>query len=143
MTSVDLDLLQERYAALLRKLPSRASAPAYQSRLRTRRTDNGDAHVEIVDGAFNYVVTERGSELHRRVAKDDDELLYWLLDDVTWGISHRSRVPFLSRLFRKDPRRHRFALHVELLERLDPAWAERRERHYAELLERYPFRDKA
>ncbi|MFY2762564.1 Imm63 family immunity protein [Arenimonas sp. MALMAid1274] len=143
MNATGLDQLQSRYSALLLLLPTAGAVPHYQSRLPTRPTNNGDAHVERLDGALHYVVTERGAELHRRVARDEDELLYWLMENVTWSLSNRMRQPWLSRLLGRDPRRHRFATHVKLLETLDPSWADRRRRHHAELLERYPFRDRS
>lgn len=133
--------LEARYDALLRLLPDKPVAH-FQHRLQTRPTHNGDAHVDVVDGVFNYVVTERGAELHRRVAKDEDELLYWLMDDVTSSISWRRKPSLLHRLLGRDPRRRKFATHVRLLERVNPAWALRTQAHYDDVLRRYPYRDR-
>ncbi len=135
-----LDDLQTQYERLLQRLLPRVPVSPFHRCVQTRPTHNGDAHVEVVDGGRHYVITERGSELHRRVASDHDELLHWLLDDVTAAISWRSRVPFLHRLLRRDTRRHRFDLHVHLLEKVNPAWAARKGTHYAEVLSRYPYR---
>jgi hypothetical protein len=135
--------LQKQYEHLLQRLLPRVPVSVFHQHIQTRPTNNGDAHIEIVDGTFNYVVTERGAELHRRVASDSDELLYWLFDDVTASISYRAKPSFVHRLFRKDPRRQRFNKHLELLERVNPACAARKRTHYAEVLERYPYRDKS
>jgi hypothetical protein len=134
--------LQTRYAALLLRLrPDKPVSPVHD-RIRTAPTHNGDAHVEVVDGMLHYVVTERGAELQRRVATDEDELLYWLMDDVTSSISWRRKASLLQRLLGRDPRRRKFAIHVRLLERVNPAWAARKKAHYEELLRRYPYRDR-
>lgn len=135
------DGLRERYEALLQRLP-RPRSP-FHAGLPTRPTHNGDAHVEIVDGRLEYVVTERGAELQRRVAQDADELLYWLFDDVTATLAWHERSSWWARLRGHDPRRRKFRAQVALLARLDPAWAERKRRHHAEVLARHPFRDSA
>ena len=87
--------------------------------------------------------TERGAELHRRTAADVDELLYWLLVDAIGALVHRARPPLLARWRRRDPRRDRFALHLDLLARLDPAWARRKREYFDGVLARHPFRDGA
>lgn len=133
--------LQARHAALLQRLLPQTPVSPFHTHIQTRATHNGDAHVEEVEGRWNYVITERGAELHRRVATNDDELLYWLMDDVTASIAYRRRPSLLQRLLGRDPRREKFATHVRLLQRLDPAWAAAKDAHYAAVLRQYPFRD--
>ena len=134
--------LQLRYDALLQRLLPHTPVSHVHHRMQTHPTHNGDAHVEVVDGLFHYVVTERGAELHRRTAKDDDELLYWLMDDVTASISDRQRPSWLQRLLGRDPRRRKFATHVRLLERVHAPWAARKKAHYDGIVRQYPFRDR-
>lgn len=139
MGSPDFSGLRERYKSLLQRL---RHPPRYMSQheISTHRLDEGSPHVEWVDGHYEYVVTERGRELQRRTAADEDELLYWLISDVTTEVaSHLTRHgPDWGR----DPRRRRFARDVELLTRLNPAWGERKKAEYDVLLRRYPFRDR-
>jgi hypothetical protein len=135
--------LQKRYEHLLQKLSPLVPASVFHQHIQTRPTNNGDAHVEVVGGMLHYVITERGTELRRRIASDSEELLYWLIDDVTSSISYKFNAPLLHRLLRKDPRHQRFKKHLELLERVNPAWAERKKIYYAEVLGRYPYMDKA
>jgi hypothetical protein len=137
-SSHDFSHLQERYKRLLQRLGHK---PRYmfQHEIHTHRLDEGSPHVEWVDGHYEYVVTERGRELQRRRAPDEDELLYWMISDVTAAIaSHQARRGFWGR----DPRRKWFARDVELLTRLDPVWGERKKAEYNVLLRRYPFRDR-
>lgn len=59
-----LSLLQEQYELLLSKLLPHTPTSVFHTKIQTSPTNNGDAHVEVVDGNLNYVVTERGCELH-------------------------------------------------------------------------------
>jgi len=138
-----LSLLQEQYELLLSKRLPYTPTSVFHTKIQTRPTNNGDAHVEVVDGNLNYVVTERGREPHRRVASSSDELLYWMIDDVIESITHKLRPSFSFLLSRKDPRRHRFATHIKLLENVCPEWARRKKDHYSEMLLRHPYRDEA
>lgn len=133
--------LQQQYDALLRALLPDRPAYMFHHQLQTRPTHDGSAHVESVSGAWHYVVTERGSELTRRIASDSDELLFWLMSDVTREIASRSSQPLLQQLLGRDRRRHRFATHIKLLRKLRPGWAERRQADYADVLLRNPYRD--
>ena len=135
--------LRQQYEFLLGKLSPHRPASVFHQRIQMHPTHNGDAHVEIVDGDLNYVITERGCELHRRVATSSDQLLYWLIDDVTASIAYKLRPSLLFRLSRKDPRRHKFATHIKLLAKVRPEWADRKKEYYSEMLLRYPYRDKA
>jgi hypothetical protein len=110
-----------------------------QRSVQTIRTDDGSPHVEFVDGKYNYVVTERGSEFQRKIARDEDELLYWLMADVVTGVSLQFELE--NRIPGQDSRRQWFAKSIELLGRLDPKWAERKESEYQVVLELHPFRD--
>lgn len=135
----DLRRLHERYGALCERL-GHAPAYAYQRQIQTRPLVDGAPHVEVVDGRYHYVVTERGRELQRRTAADEDELLYWLMSDVTRGVAMglRSAIRFRNR----DSRRQWFAKDAELLSELRPEWGDRKRAEYAEVLRTHPFRDK-
>lgn len=134
----DLRHLHERYEYLCGLL-GHAPAYSYQRQIQTRPLVDGAPHVEVVDGRYQYVVTERGKELQRRTAKNEDELLYWLMSDVTSGVAMRlgSRIRF----GKQDSRRQWFAKDVELLGELRPEWGDRKRAEYAEILGKYPFRD--
>jgi hypothetical protein len=141
LMSEEFRRLQERYARLLKQLAPHKPAYMFQNEIQTHRLDEGSPHVELVDGKYDYVVTERGSELQRRTARDEDELLYWLMSDVTKGIAIRLEARHRRR--GQDSRRQWFARDVELLGSLNPEWGERKRLEYIEVLSTYPFRDKA
>ncbi len=136
-----LGSLQTQYARLYERLAPDASKYASQQELQTTPQHDGSAHVEIVAGSYHYVVTERGSELERSLAKDKDELFYWLMSDVTFSIACDFEVT--HRITGQDSRRQLFSKHVELLGRLSQDWATRKELEYAQVLSEHPFRDEA
>jgi len=130
--------LQERYTRLC-KLLGHAPAYSYQHQIQTRPLMDGAPHVELAGGSYEYVVTERGRELERRTARDQDELLYWLMSDVTAGVAMRLDA---KRLFRTgDARRWWFARNVELLRGLSPEWGDRKQAEYEQVLSKHPYRD--
>ncbi len=139
MLPESLDTLQAKHQALLERLQPYTPRYTSQHRLQTRPTHEGAAHVELVDGHYDYVVTERGCELHRRSARDADEVLYWLLSDVTAGIAQASEAR--DRKAGTDSRRAWMAFQLDLLHALDPAWAARQRSTYEEVLTEYPFND--
>jgi hypothetical protein len=135
----DLRRLHERYRYLREQL-GHAPAYSYQHQIQTRPLVDGAPHVELVNGRYEYVVTERGRELQRRTAEDEDELLYWLISDVTHGIAIKLASRRRSR--NQDSRRQWFAKDVELLSKLRPEWGDRKRAEYAQILITHPFRDK-
>ncbi|MGV8959520.1 MAG: Imm63 family immunity protein [Stenotrophomonas sp.] len=133
--------LQERYAQLCGLLAPHKPRYSSQSTVHTSARDDGSAHVEFVDKKFNYVITERGSELKRKIAQSEDELLFWLMDDVTTGIAlefeSKNRIPG------EDFRRQYFSKNIELLTRLSSDWALRKASEYQKILGQHPYRDDA
>lgn len=131
--------LQAKYAHMCGMLAPLKPRYSTQRTVQTLRTDDGAPHVEFVDGKYNYVVTERGSEFERRIAQNEDEVLYWLMSDVVTSISLQFELE--NRIAGQDSRRQWFAKSIELLGRLDPNWTARKESEYKVVLERHPFRD--
>jgi len=101
----------------------------------------GDAtpHIEVSD-AYYYVVDERGQENKRLRTTDIDELLYWIMGDLTfwmsWDYEKHNRRPGA------DSRRLAFAKEVDLLASLSESWARRRKSEQQEILKGAPFRDR-
>ena len=87
------------------------------------------------------MVTERGLDLEHNTASTEDELLYWLMDDVVTGIALQLELE--NRIPGQDSRRQWFATSVELLARLNPEWGRRKEHEHAQILSKHPFRDEA
>lgn len=132
--------LQKRYAELLTLLSPLRPRYSYQTAIQTRRGDDGSAHVEQVDGNYHYVITERGSEIERKVAQSADELLYWLMDCVTTGIA--LKIECENRIPGEDFRRQYFDMNLSLLTRLSSEWADWKRSEYQRILVQHPYCDK-
>jgi hypothetical protein len=126
--------VKKRYYAIVRQLGASAEHVCFAT---TPRHD-GSPHVECDGGELHYVVTERGQEHQRRVTRDPDEILSWLISDLTWEMASEWEVAHRSA--GEDIRRQLFRRHVELLRSVNPDWAAARRAKYEELLnESYPF----
>jgi hypothetical protein len=111
-----------------------------QVRFNTSARHDGSAHVECVGGEFNYVVTERGNEFERRRTVDPQELLFWLVSDLTWEMAAEWELQ--HRIEGEDFRRQLFRRDIELISRIDPEWARRKREKYEKILGEYPFNDR-
>jgi hypothetical protein len=58
---------------------------------------DGGPHVEIIGDKYHYVVTERGSELERKITTDRQELLYWLISGVVFEMVGDFELSIASR----------------------------------------------
>jgi hypothetical protein len=84
-------------------------------------------------------VTERGQELNRRITSDPDELLYWLVSDLTWAMA--SDYELAHRVTNQDFRRLLFKKHLELLAAINNGWSQRKQVEYDRVLVEHPFCD--
>jgi len=126
--------LRARYAALCAKLGAVRS-------LRTSAQHDGSAHVEVRADSYHYVVTERGSEFERRRTTDPDELLFWLMSDVTFSLA--SEYELEHRVFGRDFRRLLFQKQIDLMGQLNADWSERKKQEIERVLAAYPYDDVA
>jgi hypothetical protein len=103
------------------------------------KQDFGYPHIEYINETYCYVVTEKGEEIQRRFTKNPDELLFWLVTDLTraealeYELKHRD--------ISEDFRRKYFLRHLELLAKIEPKWAEREKVVLNKILEEHPFTD--
>jgi hypothetical protein len=93
-----------------------------------------------LDGpGYFYAAQERGRELFRRTTRELDELLEWVMSDITWSLA--SRYELAHRVPGRDFRRLMFATWVELATGLDPAWGAHVQAYVDETLARSPYDD--
>lgn len=86
--------------------------------------DMGYPYVTVdPDGTLHWKVSERGRLLQDRVARDDDELLFWSFRSTTFAMSSTwtAAHPVEGQQFRATLWAHQ----QELLARLDPRWVDR------------------
>lgn len=107
--------------------------------LHTTPQHDGSAHVDLIDSEYFYVVTERGRELERRIAKNEDEILYWLISDLVFDLA--SQYELKHRVPGRSFRRVLFSKRIELMEKIKPEWAERTRQDIQKTLEAHPYND--
>jgi hypothetical protein len=101
--------------------------------------DGARPHVERRDGAYHWVVVEPGCELERVVCTSLAALLERVFAAVTFALA--TRWELRHRKAGQDFRRELFRHQLELLHRLDPAWAAREGARHEAILRRHPFVD--
>ncbi len=131
---MDLSAIKQRYYKIARQLRAHAKHVQFS----TTPQHDGSPHIEYVGDELHYVVTERGQEYERRRTKDPDELLFWLVSDMTRGIASEWEPE--HRIENEDSQRQFFRRHIELLGQVEDEWASRMKAKYEMLLgEPYPF----
>lgn len=128
----DLTTLQADFERLCARLGT-------PRRLNTTAGHDGCAHIEVVNGQYHYVCTERGLELHRRHTRSKDEALYWLLSDLTFGLAVDDE--YKHRVKGRSFRRLLFAKQLQLLQSIEPAWAARKAEEIHQILLKHPYDD--
>lgn len=133
----ELTDLQQEYS----RLCARIDPSSIRERFRTHPGHDGTVHLEYADGQYHYIATDRGCEVAHRITRDRDEILYWLVSDLTWGMAYAYQQS--HRIPGESFRRLLFAKQVEYLERIQPAWAELKRQEIAAILQQHPYNDVA
>lgn len=115
------------------------AAPASALPTYGRSDHSGRPHVEV-DDRYHLVVCERGQEHSRQSTLDEDRLLYWIFEGVTFSMACAWEVR--NRLPGRDPRRLIFRRQVELLGQLHGSWRVWGEARIGEILSRHPYQDR-
>ena len=135
MIALSIEIIQLEFNEYLRRIN-----PAFSgSSIQTTRSDDGTSHLEIIDNTYHYITTERGLDLSRHITEDKDELLYWLVSELAWGMA--ITYEFKHRIKGQSFRRLLFAKTIENLNKANPAWAERKQKEFGEILAIHPYDD--
>jgi len=131
-----LNELRERFAQMCARLEG---GNAYRGWFRTVPNHDGSAHIEREGPFLCYVLTERGSEYERRRTQDTEELLYWLMSDVTFDMAVKYELA--HRRPAEDFRLLLFRTQEDLLGSLNVAWANEVRRKHEAIIRSHPFAD--
>ena len=131
----ELRSLQSEYNALCQRVEPSGGEYTFL----TEREDVGVPHVEFSDGQYHYIVTERGIDLDRCSTADPDEILYWMLYDITFSMGRAHE--FKNRIEGPDSRRSMFDHWLTQMKKADQAMADRLEYDIAKILAENPFID--
>lgn len=137
MTELSIEKIQLEFNEYRRRID-----PAFSElSIQTKAEHNGTSHLELIDNTFHYITTERGLELNRKTTQDKEELLYWLVDEMAWSMANRYELK--NRIKGQSFRRLLFAKNIEYLNKVNPAWAERKQKEFDAILTIHPYDDKA
>ncbi len=134
---ISIHTIKSRYYSIAKQL----NAPAKYVGFAMTPRDFGYPHVEVHEPEYHYVITERGNDYERRRTTDPDELLYWLISDLTWQMASDWELD--NRIEGEDPRRLRFQHDIDLLSKVNAEWAERKKAYYEETLKSHPYHDRS
>ncbi|MBK8617779.1 MAG: hypothetical protein IPN96_11835 [Anaerolineales bacterium] len=135
MTLPSIEQIQIEYNEYCRRI----NPAILNALIQTTRGDDGTSHLEIEDDTYHYIATERGLDLSKKSTRDKDELLYWLVSELAWGLA--STYEFKNRIKGQSFRRVLFAKTIENLNKANPAWAERKQKEFDAILAIHPFND--
>lgn len=135
MTLPSIEQIQIEYNEYCRRI----NPAILNALIQTTRGDDGTSHLEIEDDTYHYIATERGLDLSKKSTRDKDELLYWLVSELAWGLA--STYEFKNRIKGQSFRRVLFAKTIENLNKANPAWAERKQKEFYAILAIHPFND--
>ncbi len=127
--------LKSTYLAIAKQL----NAPPELIRFDETPQHDGSPHIESDGIQFAYVTTERGDEYERKYTTNEDDILYWLVCELTGKMA--SRFELTHRILNQDSRRMLFEKHIELLGRVHPEWRNRLQSEYQAILAQHPFQD--
>lgn len=126
--------LTEKFQSMVAELDVE---PIYKS-MHTTPQHNGSPHVEVADGKFQFVITERGSEVERIESISADDVLYLLFNGITQHMATKFECQEPVR--GTDGRSAWFPYQERLMENLNPAWGDRLREEHLGVLANHPLR---
>jgi hypothetical protein len=112
------------------EIAKRICAPAEYVRFTCIPRHDGGAHIEYEGNELLYINTERGEKIQVRRTLAPEELLFWLIDDLTYMMACDYSENFPDR----DTRKIMFLRHVELLLSINHLWAKDKKAKYEKIM---------
>jgi hypothetical protein len=131
----EIDLIKRRYLEIAKKIQAHPKNIFFYE----TKQDCGYPHIEFKNSCYYYIVTEKGIELQRKSTSDADEILYWLVLDLTKAEAQDYELK--NRDSSEDFRRKYFWKFLELLNKINPQWAEIQKSYCNKVLITNPFMD--
>jgi len=129
-----LSALAQKFCVMVAELDVE---PYYKS-FHTAPQHDGSPHIEVADGKFQFVVTERGLEFERIDNLAADDVLYLLFEGITQHMA--TTYELNNRIPETDGRSVWFPYQERLMEGLNPAWGERLMKEHQQVLGNHPLR---
>jgi hypothetical protein len=123
----------------VKELGKKINAPEDKLRIYSQPPGFGGPYIEIDNNGYHYIVWERGREHERRTTTELDELLYWIISDITFQMACEYELQ--ARASNQDSRRLIFKKQLELLKKADSIFYTQGKQEIQELLKKYPYKD--
>jgi immunity protein 63 of polymorphic toxin system len=135
MKYLSISVIRERYQALRNTI----NVPKKECVIRTKPMGDASPHIEINEIGYNYVVVERREEKIRKVTKDIDVLLYWLIESDVTDMAMEYELE--NRIENQDSRRLWFEKKHELMGGINERYAEKWKKEMHDILRKHPYSD--
>ena len=127
---MSLSSIRKRFRAIAVEL----DAPAVLSVFRTKPIGFGERFCGFDGDTYSYVLSERGEEYDHQYTVNPDELLFWVVRDMTRSMATDFEFHNRPPEFEGDTRIVWMNKHVELLEKIKIEWAVRQRQEYDVIL---------
>jgi len=121
------------------KLGEKINAPSSLLSLPDQSRGDGTPHIELKNNKYHYVLSEHGTEFSRNETSDLNELLYWVFSNIASSMGYSFELS--HRKSNQDSRRLAFGKRLELLEKINPEWANREAKEIEKVLSANPYDD--
>ncbi|CDH00531.1 Imm63 family immunity protein [Xenorhabdus bovienii] len=98
---------------------------------------DGTPYISFENNQYNFVYSERGHEFQRDKTESLDELLYWIVSPVVFGMAFSYELK--HRIEDQDCRRIAFPKAIELMKQVNPDWVPKTESHIDDILSEAPY----
>jgi hypothetical protein len=121
-----------------RKIAADLDAPKAHCVFRTMPQHDGSRHCEYDGITYSYITSERGELFDQQHTTDADELLFWLVADMSRSMAADYELSHRDENSSVDSRLAMFDHHVALLAKVNESWAVRQRQHYDSVLADHP-----
>ena len=113
------------------------NAPKKLLTIRSTTNGMGTPHIEIDEGGYHYVVSERGTEFRHDTTRELHTLLYWIFKGIVFQMA--SEYELIHRKSEEDYRKVLFSKTLDLFEKLDKQWYEWEKENIDNILKETPY----
>ncbi len=127
MTEIISELEKEYY-----KYGKIIEAPKKFLQFHTIPQHDGRAHIEYEGSDLIYVITERGIRFNEKRTTNPDELLFWLISDLTFEIANELSINECKT--NEEYRKKLFLRQEALIGRINQEWEKQLKKYHDKLL---------
>ncbi|WP_225758227.1 MULTISPECIES: Imm63 family immunity protein [unclassified Leclercia] len=117
----------------------RAGFPKHSVNLCSAPYGDGTPYISFENDLYNYIYSERGYEVSRKVTHSLNTLLYWIMSEFAYQIAYQYELD--HRVEGRDGRRIAFPKFIEIMANMNPAWESEARVDIQKILAEAPYDD--